>query len=144
MQGAPNVAPRAPTASVRCVAAAVAQPAAAPLVASHASHATTPAHPIPADDTHDAEQLPALPTWTPPANRPGLYDQQGRLVLKALTLPELEAWCAAQGEAAPANRALQIWRWMYADPPAGSWVRSLEETMGRQNGFAAKFVEKVG
>eukprot|EP00198_Chlamydomonas_reinhardtii_P012403 XP_001701740.1 predicted Fe-S-cluster redox enzyme [Chlamydomonas reinhardtii] len=102
------------------------------------------AHPIPADDTHDAEQLPALPTWTPPANRPGLYDQQGRLVLKALTLPELEAWCAAQGEAAPANRALQIWRWMYADPPAGSWVRSLEETMGRQNGFAAKFVEKVG
>ncbi|KAG2435216.1 hypothetical protein HXX76_007299 [Chlamydomonas incerta] len=139
----PNVVPCAPTAGARRVAVAVAQPA-APVVSSPSSHATTSTHLHAADELQPAEQLSVLPTWTPPANRPGLYDAQGRLVLKALTLPELEAWCAAQGEAAPANRALQIWRWMYADPPAGSWVRSLEETLGRQNGFAAKFVEKVG
>ncbi|EFJ41567.1 hypothetical protein VOLCADRAFT_119662, partial [Volvox carteri f. nagariensis] len=76
--------------------------------------------------------------------RPGLYDGKGRLVLKSLTLPELEAWCASEGEEAPANRALQLWRWMYADPPAGAWVRSLEETVGRQNGFSAKFIAKAG
>lgn len=52
------------------------------------------------------------------------------------------------GEAAPANRALQLWRWMYADPTAASggraWIRSLEETAGRQNGFSKKFIDKVG
>ncbi|KXZ47632.1 hypothetical protein GPECTOR_34g791 [Gonium pectorale] len=98
-----------------------------------------------------AELPPPLPlegsvtpsAWVPPEGRPGLYDAEGRLVLKALTLPELEAWCAAEGEPAPANRALQLWRWMYADPPAGSWLRSLEETLGRQNGFSAKFIERV-
>ncbi|GLI60883.1 hypothetical protein VaNZ11_003103 [Volvox africanus] len=82
--------------------------------------------------------------WAPPTGRHGLYDANGRLVLKNLTFPELEAWCAAEGEESPANRALQLWRWMYADPPAGAWVRSLEETRGRQNGFSAKFLSKVG
>ncbi len=52
------------------------------------------------------------------------------------------------GEAAPANRALQLWRWMYADPTAASggqaWIRSLDETAGRQNGFSKKFIDKVG
>ncbi|GLC36656.1 hypothetical protein PLESTM_000486100 [Pleodorina starrii] len=87
---------------------------------------------------------PPPPQWTPPVGRPGLYDASGRLVLKSLTLPELEAWCASEGEEYPANRALQLWRWMYADPPAGSWVRRLEDTVGRQNGFSARFIDKVG
>lgn len=29
--------------------------------------------------------------------RPGLYDSRGRLMLKALTLPELEEWCESIG-----------------------------------------------
>jgi hypothetical protein len=31
------------------------------------------------------------------ACRHGLYDSQGRLMLKNLTLPELEEWCTAVG-----------------------------------------------
>ncbi|GIL50442.1 hypothetical protein Vafri_6565 [Volvox africanus] len=93
---------------------------------------------------HQAALETEPPPWTPPTGRHGLYDANGRLVLKNLTLPELEAWCVAEGEEGPANRALQLWRWMYADPPAGAWVRSLEETRGRQNGFSAKFMAKVG
>lgn len=39
---------------------------------------------------------------------------------------------------------MQLWRWMYADPPAGAWVRSLQETQGRQGGFGRQFVDKAG
>ena len=42
---------------------------------------------------------------------PSLHDEQGRLVLKNLTLPELEAWCTSIGEDGP-RRAMQLWRWM--------------------------------
>ncbi|PNH09276.1 Dual-specificity RNA methyltransferase RlmN [Tetrabaena socialis] len=89
--------------------------------------------------------------WSPPEGRRGVYDAEGRLVLKSLTLAELEAWFAAEGEPAPTNRALQLWRWMYADPPAAAgpgadagWVRRLEDTAGRQNCFSAKFLEQYG
>lgn len=32
------------------------------------------------------------------AHRPGLYDSSGRLMLKNLTLPQLEEWAASIGE----------------------------------------------
>jgi hypothetical protein len=38
------------------------------------------------------------------------------------------------------QRALQIWRWMYA---GDNWVASLEDTLGRQNGFSTDFLSKV-
>ncbi|KAG2489539.1 hypothetical protein HYH03_011990 [Edaphochlamys debaryana] len=121
-----------------------------------AAPAVAPAAPLPSTAA-DSAAAPHLPwasgeeqqpeAWVPPRNRPGLYDSAGRLVLKSLTLPELEAWCAAEGEPAPANRALQLWRWMYADPPVATptegWAASLQETAGRQNGFSAKFIEKA-
>ncbi len=60
----------------------------------------------------------------------------GRLMLKDLTLKELEAWCLSTGETA--NRAMHLWRAMYADD---NWIQSLEETVGRQGGFAQRYVE---
>lgn len=69
------------------------------------------------------------------------YDASGRLMLKCLTLPELEAWCASIGED-PSKRAIQIWRWMYYDR---QWIRSLDDAPAGQvtNGFSAVFREKV-
>lgn len=69
------------------------------------------------------------------------YDDQGRLALKNLTLPQLEAWCASIGEDGP-KRALQLWRFMYYDR---LWVRSLEDAAAArvQNGFSAAFLRKA-
>ncbi|KAI7844767.1 hypothetical protein COHA_001649 [Chlorella ohadii] len=69
------------------------------------------------------------------------YDGEGRLVLKNLTLPQLEAWCASIGEDGP-KRALQLWRFMYYDC---KWIRSLEDAAvdkGVQSGFSRAFREK--
>jgi 23S rRNA (adenine2503-C2)-methyltransferase len=69
------------------------------------------------------------------------YDGEGRLALKNLTLPQLEAWCASIGEDGP-KRALQLWRFMYYDR---QWVRSLEDAAAEhvQNGFSRAFLLKA-
>lgn len=72
------------------------------------------------------------------SHRHGLHDSQGRLMLKNLTLPELEEWCCAVGE--DPRRALQIWRWLYYD---NNWVASLQDTLGKQNGFSQRFIDKA-
>jgi hypothetical protein len=38
------------------------------------------------------------------------------------------------------RRALQVWRWLYYD---GHWVASLQDTLGQQNGFAQRFIDKA-
>jgi hypothetical protein len=38
------------------------------------------------------------------------------------------------------QRAMQIWRWMYADD---NWVAGLEQTLGLQNGFSQDFLDKI-
>lgn len=69
------------------------------------------------------------------------YDKTGKLMLKCLTLPELEQWCESIGED-PSKRAIQIWRWMYYDR---QWIRSLDDAPATTttNGFSAVFREKV-
>ena len=78
---------------------------------------------------------------TPKQFPAGYYDSSGRLMLKCLTLPELEEWCGSIGEE-PVNRAIQIWRWMYYDR---KWIRSLDDAPAGQvtNGFSAGFRDKV-
>jgi 23S rRNA (adenine2503-C2)-methyltransferase len=66
------------------------------------------------------------------SHRHSLLDKQGRLMLKSLTLSELQEWCSAVGE--DARRAKQLWRWMYYD---GMWAASFTETVGRQNGLSS-------
>eukprot|EP00775_Hariotina_reticulata_P001248 gene1248-1588_t len=68
-------------------------------------------------------------------SRHSLYDADGRLMLKNLTLKELEEWCHSLGESP--KRALQLWRWMYYDH---NWISSLQETLGRQNGLSQPFI----
>ncbi|EFJ40305.1 hypothetical protein VOLCADRAFT_99921 [Volvox carteri f. nagariensis] len=45
--------------------------------------------------------------------RPNVYDADGRLYVKGVTLPELQQWFAAQGERP--SRADQLWRWVYGN-----------------------------
>jgi 23S rRNA (adenine2503-C2)-methyltransferase len=72
---------------------------------------------------------------------PSYYDKTGKLMLKCLTLPELEQWCESIGED-PSKRAIQIWRWMYYDR---QWIRSLDDASATEvtNGFSAVFRNKV-
>lgn len=68
-----------------------------------------------------AQQLPPVPQLPLSfAGRPGLYDGRGRLMLKCLTLPELEEWCESIGEA-PRRRGLVGRR---ARAPAGGRARA--------------------
>lgn len=69
------------------------------------------------------------------------YDKTGKLMLKCLTLPELEQWCESIGED-PSKRAIQIWRWMYYDR---QWIHSLDDAPATTttNGFSAAFRNKV-
>jgi len=63
-----------------------------------------------------------------------LRDREGRLLLKNLSYPELEAWCLSTGERP--QRARQLWRWMYHDK---AWARSIEATADLTNGFGAPY-----
>lgn len=82
-------------------------------------------------------QTPLAPILFPKS----YYDSLGRLMLKCLTLPELEQWCASLGED-PHRRALHLWRWMYKDH---LWLRNLDDApaVTVQNGFSAAFRDKV-
>jgi hypothetical protein len=97
--------------------------------------ASAAAPPAPASPT-----APAAPPHPPLAFPPDHYDPQGRLLLKCLDLPQLEAWCASLGE--DPRRATQLWRWMYADR---KWLRSLEDAPAGsvQNGFSDAFRAKA-
>ena len=72
----------------------------------------------------------------------GYYNSSGRLMLKNLTLPELDEWCASIGEESPSKRAMHLWRWMYYDR---QWLRSLDEAPAGEvtNGFSAVFRDKL-
>lgn len=82
---------------------------------------------------------PSGAAYVPPPGRRDMYDTQGRLMLKGLTLPELEDWALSVGETK--NRAVQLWRWMYQD---GNWMHCLEDTLDVQNGFSSKFIGNCG
>ncbi|KAK9807114.1 hypothetical protein WJX73_006752 [Symbiochloris irregularis] len=75
--------------------------------------------------------------WTLQGRR-GLVDSSGRLLLKNLTYEELHEWCQATGERE--QRTRHIWRWLYHD---GLWMRSMEETVGQQDGFGPSFRAKA-
>ena len=60
-----------------------------------------------------------------------------RVVLKSLTLSQLEGWCESIGERK--SRAVQIWKWMYDKPLISDWT----EAEGKQNGFSSAFLEKA-
>lgn len=70
----------------------------------------------------------------------GLYNQQGQLMLKNLTLPELEEWCESVGE--PPKRAKQLMKAMYG---SGKWVADLSQvdTLDPPATFSAAFKAKV-
>ena len=38
------------------------------------------------------------------------------------------------------GRALQVWRWMYAD---GAWMSNMRDTVGVNSGLSQKFVDKA-
>ena len=64
-----------------------------------------------------------------------------KLVLKEMTLQELEDFCEQCGE--KRTRALHIWRFMYRD---GTWMRRFEDAAaanGKQNGFGGSFMRNV-
>lgn len=80
-----------------------------------------------------------------------LDDQQvtmgDKLELKGMNIEELAGFCELLGERAPEKRAMQLWRWMYADVPTyggKTYIHSLGETIGKQNGFSAAFCEAAG
>lgn len=54
-----------------------------------------PAAAVAATADHTAVEVPAVPLSF--ADRPGLLDAEGRLMLKNLTLEELQEWCEAAG-----------------------------------------------
>jgi 23S rRNA (adenine2503-C2)-methyltransferase len=105
---------------------------------------TAAASAAPAAAATPAQQPPLSTTMPRPPlsfeGRAGLRDSRGRVMLKNLTLPELEEWCGHIGEPQPRRRALQIWRWMYAD---GNWAGAPEDTVGIQNGLSARFCERI-
>jgi 23S rRNA (adenine2503-C2)-methyltransferase len=75
---------------------------------------------------------------------------QHRPIQPSLLL-RFSAWAASlvlAGE--ESKRAMQLWRWMYADPPAAvdqplesAWASSLDFTLGKCNGFSRAFCEKA-
>ncbi|GLC46808.1 hypothetical protein PLESTB_001801100 [Pleodorina starrii] len=72
------------------------------------------------------------------SHRPGLRDAGGRLMLKNLTLPELEEWCLSVGEST--KRAKQLYRWLYGNR---KWIRNLDQADGDPQAFSAAFKSKV-
>ncbi|GIL77975.1 hypothetical protein Vretimale_7376 [Volvox reticuliferus] len=72
------------------------------------------------------------------SHRPGLFDEAGRLMLKNLTLPELEEWCLSIGE--PPKRAKQLYRWLYGNR---KWIRNLDQADGDPQAFSSEFKSKV-
>lgn len=94
-----------------------------------------------AAEAAEAAPAPAAAPLAPLRFPPSYYDAEGRLMLKCLTLPQLEAWCGSIDED-PARRAMQLWRWMFYDR---AWIRSLDDAPAdtAQNGFSAGFRAKV-
>eukprot|EP00879_Flechtneria_rotunda_P025151 GHRR01026711.1.p1 GENE.GHRR01026711.1~~GHRR01026711.1.p1 ORF type:complete len:249 (+),score=100.20 GHRR01026711.1:880-1626(+) len=80
------------------------------------------------------------PTLQPSfADRLDLYDSQGRLQLKNLTLEELQEWCELIGH--DKQRAQQLWRAIYQD---NRWIRYMDNADGDAQPFAAAFKAAVG
>jgi 23S rRNA (adenine2503-C2)-methyltransferase len=67
------------------------------------------------------------------------YSASGQLLLKSLTWPQLEGWCAANGERP--QRARQLWRWLYH--AEGGWPNDAEQTLQLQNGLSQQFLETM-
>lgn len=77
------------------------------------------------------------------------YDNNGKLMIKNLTLPQLVEWCAEiegvvldqGGRSQAEKRARQLWRWMYSDK---CWLRNIDDAAAStvQNGFSNSFRDK--
>ncbi|GBF88050.1 23S rRNA (adenine(2503)-C(2))-methyltransferase [Raphidocelis subcapitata] len=70
--------------------------------------------------------------------RPGLRDEEGRLLLKNLTFEELEEWCESIGEGP--RRAGQVWRAMYGH---GRYARTWEDGAPGDALFSRAFQRKA-
>lgn len=53
---------------------------------------------LPIEHTSSSGRVECAPPPLSFSHRPGLYDKGGKLMLKNLTLPELEEWCVSVGE----------------------------------------------
>lgn len=97
------------------------------------------------------------------------FNAAGQLLLKSLTRPQLEGWCAANGARNPQHsslhlrhrgsqitrtavpysvtagerpqRARQLWRWLYH--AQGGWPNDAEHTVHLQNGLSREFVSTM-
>lgn len=68
-----------------------------------------------------------------------MYDKSGKLLLKNLTLKELEEWCASVGESP--RRARQLFRALYGN---SLWIRDLSEMDHNTSAaYSAVFKAKV-
>ncbi|KAG2493191.1 hypothetical protein HYH03_008611 [Edaphochlamys debaryana] len=122
---------QAPRRRVLATAAPVAPPAAAP--------SRSPSAPAPTSSSSSAAAaalVASLPVPLSFEHRPNLRDARGRLMLKNLTLPELEEWCAAVGESP--RRGKQLYRSLYR-----RWIRNLDEEDSAAQAFSAAFKAKV-
>lgn len=80
---------------------------------------------------------PDAPAVLPPLSfdhRPALRDGTGRLLLKNLTLPELEEFCESIGE--PPRQAQRVWRALYA---GGRWACTLDQLDEAGDAFGRAF-----
>jgi hypothetical protein len=95
------------------------------------------------------------------------FNSAGQLLLKSLTWPQLEGWCAANGarnlqhsslhlrhrDSEPhgllysvtagerPQRVRQLWRWLYH--AEGGWPNDAEHTVHLQNGLSREFVSTM-
>ncbi|EFJ46352.1 hypothetical protein VOLCADRAFT_105556, partial [Volvox carteri f. nagariensis] len=101
------------------------------------SSPASPSISVPRPATSSPSSLPPAPLSF--SHRSSLLDGNSRLMLKNLTLPELEEWCISVGE--PAKRAKQLYRWLYGNR---KWIRNLDQADGDPQAFSAAFKAKVG
>ncbi|KAG1672219.1 hypothetical protein FOA52_002920 [Chlamydomonas sp. UWO 241] len=96
----------------------------------------------PAPSSSSQPQPQPLPRFDAP-DRHGVRDATGRLLLKNLSLAEMEAWCVSVGERP--SRAPQLFEWMYGR--RGEIVRSLGDAIkkgpGDEAAFGTAFLAKV-
>ncbi|GAX77170.1 hypothetical protein CEUSTIGMA_g4615.t1 [Chlamydomonas eustigma] len=70
--------------------------------------------------------------------RGSIRDNTGRLMLRNLTLQELQEWLISVGERP--NRAEQLFRWLYGK---NAWIRDISEAKDNGFAFSKVFKEKV-
>ena len=103
---------------------------------------SSPAPCVPCASTSAAASTPTPPAaqpWPPFLDpREGVRDTNGSLLLRNLTLSELQQWCESIGETS--RRAHHLYRWLYGN---GRWIRSLDEADADAHSFSKSFKDKV-